>query len=309
MKPFAVVSALLAALAVVCVTPVGAQTLPPSLQGEVFVATGLTTSIACDLNSGGPGTVQFTASGPAFGPYSGTFEESGMITFDPISNLPIFPVTGFQATFTIRDSDGDVLVQGTKSLSSAAFGFCSESPGEPAFSFVVATVPATYQATITPTAGGSYSDSGRATTFVDTSFFQRGFTETFDASNGVLPLDTTGKATGGGQLRDVTKPAPVTFGFEVKQPHLGTLQGRCLINDSASNTRVKCLDVTSYGQAANTATWTGHAEVNGTVEDYRITVQDNAEPNNGTDTFAFNSTSYQTAGTVEHGNIQLHKQT
>jgi hypothetical protein len=303
------VSALLASLAVVWVAPVGAQTLPPSLQGEVFVGTSVTVSVPpnCEFPPR-TSTIPFTASGDAFGPYPGTFEESGTITLDVQGfGLGGQVVTGFQATFTIRDSNGDVVVQGTKSFSSAIEGHCGAILG--GFEMVFATVIATYQATITPSAGGSYSDSGRARTFVSNLSDPAAFDETFEVSNGVLPLDTTGKATGGGQLNDVTKPEPVTFGFEVKQPQLGTLQGRCLINDPASNTHVKCVDVTSYQQVANTATWTGHAEVNGVVEDYRITVQDNAEPNNGTDTFAFDSTSYHTAGNVEHGNIQLHKQT
>jgi hypothetical protein len=164
----------------------------------------------------------------------------------------------------------------------------------------------TYEATISPPSGGLYRESGLTTVSIST--FLDFFSEQFFFPNGVLPFDTTGKATGGGQLNDVTKPVPVTFGFEVKQPQPGALQGRCLINDSASNAHVKCVDVTSYGQVGNTASWRGHAEVNGVVEDYLITVQDNGEPNNGTDTFAFDSTSYHAAGTVGYGNIQLHKQ-
>lgn len=50
------------------------------------------------------------------------------------------------------------------------------------------------------------------------------------------------------------------------------------------------------------------AEVNGVEEDYRITVQDNGEPNQGLDTFSITTESYEAAGNVEHGNVQLHKQ-
>ena len=54
-------------------------------------------------------------------------------------------------------------------------------------------------------------------------------------------------------------------------------------NDSETNSRVKCLTVTNYQQIGNTATWEGTAEVNGVREHYRITVQDNGEPNQGID--------------------------
>jgi hypothetical protein len=43
-------------------------------------------------------------------------------------------------------------------------------------------------------------------------------------------------------------------------------------------------------------------------EHYRITVQDNGEPNQGLDTFAIDTESYDAAGPVQHGNVQLHKQ-
>jgi hypothetical protein len=97
----------------------------------------------------------------------------------------------------------------------------------------------TYEATISPPSGGLYRESGLTTVSIST--FLDFFSEQFFFPNGVLPFDTTGKATGGGQLNDVTKPVPVTFGFEVKQPQPGALQGRCLINDSASNAHASAL--------------------------------------------------------------------
>jgi hypothetical protein len=42
---------------------------------------------------------------------------------------------------------------------------------------------------------------------------------------------------------------------------------------------------------------------------HTVTVQDNGEPNQGIDTFAFHSDSYDVAGDVQNGNVQLHKQT
>jgi hypothetical protein len=174
---------------------------------------------------------------------------------------------------------------------------------------VTLTALLTYDATITPPTGGTFTDTGEAT--VSTSggcgFFgcRTSFVENFTLSHGVLPVDTTGKATGGGQLG---APTYATFGFEVKQPELGRLQGRCLVNDFTADTKIKCLDVTSYGQFGNTATWTGNATVNGNPETYRIIVQDNGESNQGVDTFSIKTQSYEAAGTVEHGDVQLNKQ-
>jgi hypothetical protein len=48
----------------------------------------------------------------------------------------------------------------------------------------------------------------------------------------------------------------------------------------------------------------GNAEVNGVIEDYRITVQDNGEPNRGIDNFTIDTTSYDAGGPVTYGNVQ-----
>lgn len=47
--------------------------------------------------------------------------------------------------------------------------------------------------------------------------------------------------------------------------------------------------------------------MNGVVEDYRITVIHNGEPNRRIDTSAFDSESYDAAGTVQRGNVQVHE--
>jgi hypothetical protein len=144
--------------------------------------------------------------------------------------------------------------------------------------------------------------------FAGQSIEQEGFDETFYASNGVVPSATIGHATGGGQIaHNGGEPTRVTVAFEVGQPELGRVQGRCSINDPATGTRVKCIDATTYGQAGNTATWTGHAEINGVLETYRITVIDTDEPNRGADTFTFESDSYTITGNVTRGNVQVHQ--
>jgi hypothetical protein len=101
----------------------------------------------------------------------------------------------------------------------------------------------------------------------------------------------------------------VTFGFNVRKDENETrLKGTCSVLDHATGTHVKCLTVTSYQQVGNTATWEGTADVNGVREDYRITVQDNGEPNQGIDMFSIVTDSYEAVGNVTHGNVQLHKQ-
>jgi hypothetical protein len=316
------------------------QTLPPSLQGEVLQATSfrvsdeIAISANCTMTPGDTVTVTYDAEGIAFGPYPGTFTERGTATFlltTPVGSLQVVgTVTSWVADFTIDSVVGQVT--GTKTLDPAGvspnIGVCQEysfqaSPTQVDLRHFVqvmaAFVPLSYEATIL-SAGARYADQGAASasireqcvglTFASCEIDHHElFNEQFLLSTGVLPLDTTGKATGGGQIGDNgLLGRVVSFGFEVKQPELGRLQGRCLVNDPAANARVKCLTVTSYQQVANTATWEGTAEVNGVREPYRITVQDNGEPNQGIDVFSITTATYQAAGNVQYGNVQLHKQ-
>ena len=132
--------------------------------------------------------------------------------------------------------------------------------------------------------------------------------EEFTRSDGVLPIVTSGRATGGGQIVDGRSQEHVSFAFAVNAvPEARDReQGRCVVVDQATGTQVKCLDVTSYQQIGNTATWQGPALVNGVAQTYTITVQDNGEPNAGADTFAIATPTYRAAGAVARGNVQLH---
>jgi hypothetical protein len=315
MRPirFLLFSFILALSSFVGASAAAAQTaLPPSLQGESFVGTTVTGSVNCP--SGGVGDVTTSsihAEGLAVGPYSGTFTEDVKVTVEQVGVGFHQELIDIVATFTIRDLTGAVVVTGTKKLvrprllsGSICVSFL------PFLEQIHAFGALTYEATIR-SGGRVYRDTGDAfirSTYTATSSAGSSFTENFTLSRGVLPLDTTGKATGGGQLGDLFSPEHVSFGFEVKQPELGKLQGRCLVNDSAANTRVKCLNVANYFQVGNTATWDGQAEVNGVVEDYQMTVQDNGEPNQAIDTFSIKTDTYEAAGNVQHGNVQLHKQ-
>ena len=285
---------------------------PPSLQGEgLFFADPVPPaafdSITCNPLGVSQGSVR--VEGIAFGPYSGTFVETVSASFSGGGPGVAFPLSAFHADFDIDSPVGRVT--GTKALVSGV-GLCvRDVPGTVRSQWAIFAL-FEYEATI-ETPFGSFRDIGDGNVSISLLCFASGVCgishiENFTLSRGLLALDTTGKATGGGQLGDLLSGDFVSFGFEVKQPELGKLQGRCVVNDSEASTKIKCLDVTSYSQIGNTATWTGRAEVNGAIEDYRITVQDNGEPNQGIDTFSIVTESYEAASNVEHGNVQLHKQ-
>ena len=313
-----------------------AQTaLPPSLEGEQFYAIEapqfssgtVDVSGSCTPTAGTTSTVTYQASGLATGPYPGTFTESGTLTAT-VTTLASNPFVGigsvvtWTAEFTIDSPVGDVTGTKTRSLlvpESEFFHCFGYAPPVQHFQAIDARAYLSYEATIRPADGGAFRDEGEALAEVTElecpgplcfSEPYEFFSEYFYLSTGVLPVDTSGKATGGGQVMSGSNPLErVTFGFNVRKDENGTrLKGTCNVLDHATRTHVKCLTVTGYQQIGNTATWQGTAEVNGVREHYRITVQDNGEPNRGIDTFSIVTETYQAAGNVQHGNVQLHKQ-
>jgi hypothetical protein len=273
----------------------------------------------------------YAAEGVAYGPYPGTFTESGTVRATLGAPRPFVggqfafgTVFEVNATFTINSPAGQVT--GTKTLSQ--FFPVPESVCLKGFVDVarlgdheVVYASVHYEATIRPPTGGRFTDEGEATLDATRICYRIPgssecseefgfFFEDFRLSTGVLPVDTTGKATGGGQIVSGSNLFErVTYGFNVRKDEgSDRLKGTCNVLDHATWTHVKCLTVTDYQQIGNTATWEGTAEVNGVEEDYRITVQDNGEPNQGIDTFSIVTDSYEAAGNVQHGNIQLHKQ-
>jgi hypothetical protein len=284
--------------------PARAQ-VPPSLTGEQLLGLQGNGSASCDPS--GISTISYQTQGAAFGPYSGTFTEQGTVV------IAGGMVTGVDASFAIDSPAGQVV--GTKTLRLGETGGCINNPPEsPSSTKVFAgNATLTYQATIT-TPIGTFGDSGRAffgisgqclvnetNCIVQTS-------ENFTSESDVLPVDSTGKATGGGQIGPpLAGGTNVRFGFEAKRTADPTrLQGRCVVIDPASDVQVRCLDVTTYHQIGSTATWTGTATVEGDLEEYRIVVQDNGEPNQGIDTFSIKTDSFAAAGNVTRGNVQLH---
>jgi hypothetical protein len=207
------------ALRVLALTVVSFAVLAPasfaqavSLDGESFESTlgipGQETTFdnfVCDKT--GSTTVSFTTQGSAFGPYSGTFVESGSFTIGPqtdtsIDTRGVGPITAFQATFTITSQFPAGTVTGTKQLAPTApttptlavFGSCDPDGSSPPNDVVAAVSDPNllYTAQITATTG-SRSDSGTSGLIVQSIptppsliTFQEGFNSTAceDGNNG-----------------------------------------------------------------------------------------------------------------------------
>ena len=288
---------------------------PPPLTGEFFLGAP---TVTATCNPTGTSTISYSVSGTAFGPYPGTFTETGTATIGPniagqfVNGLEAGFLTSFDAFFTIDSPTGQVT--GTKQLElpSTVFGFCYDlGPG--VFLHELSPSPTGfglhYDATI-QSAGAFFGDSGDAgITLVECdglpvcSPATDVFNEAFRSSNTtVVPLPTTtGQVTGGGQI-----PADTTFGLTAKSNQNG-MKGECTVIDRARDTNVKCTDVTAFFEDGKSATFFGDALVNGASTSYRIDVRDNAEPGAGADTFAIHTgTGYSASGTLTQGNIQVH---
>jgi hypothetical protein len=134
----------------------------PTLTGE-YLSSGTaasTTSFTCDTQ--GTSSFTFTASGVAFGPYPGTFTESGTVTVGPQTDefLPgqfRGPVTSFDAQFTITSPLGTVT--GTKTLAAPLTPVSNVGGCGPFGAQVIEDLD--YTATIT-TPLGTFTDQGQS---------------------------------------------------------------------------------------------------------------------------------------------------
>jgi hypothetical protein len=119
-------------------------------------------TVHCDAD--GSGTMTFSVTGAAAGPYPGTFSESGTLSWGP----PLVPFPGpygrsqvvsFNATFHIDSPLGTI--DGTKSLSlPAGSGFCGQSQGGLYYQSQAVFI-GDYQATVQPATGPSFTDTGQ----------------------------------------------------------------------------------------------------------------------------------------------------
>jgi hypothetical protein len=293
----------LAALAfLILATEANGQVLVPNLEGETLQNADINnSSISCaaDPNSTtGEFRIDFSVNGVAVGPFSGKFNESGFITFDPISGL----VTGGKIEFSISSTKGTQT--GTKvPLDGKASCTVDKATGMTVISATVPTLD--YKASV-----GGTIDTGKATLDLFASSDKSLglttllFTEIFHSSN--LVPSTFGKVTGGGNISPTAGGSGVTFGFNAQNTENG-MKGSGTIIDHNAGVRVKILDVTTFSIVGTHATFTGTAEVNGVVEKYRIDVDDLGEPGTGLDSFKIVTDSYGAGGTLSGGNIQVHK--
>src|SRR5215212_3421973 len=144
------------ALRVLAVTAVSFGVLAPASFGQAVGLSGesLESSLAIPVqettfgnfvcDKAGSTTISFTAQGSAFGPYSGTFVETGTFTIGPqtdttIDTRGVGAITAFQATFTINSQFPVGTVTGSKQLSPTAptgsslamFGSCDPNGSSP----------------------------------------------------------------------------------------------------------------------------------------------------------------------------------
>lgn len=262
-----------------------AENFDPNGSGPVAI--DVTTS--CDATQQN-GSVNYTVSGDAAGPYTGAYNEVGSYT---IQNGT---VTNFSATFTITPAGGGAAITGTKSLGSAK-GTCA-SGGTPAAKIAGLV---NYTANVNGTNTSGVSDmilnasrapgAQRSTGFHHTNFQTPG-----------LP---TAKAAGSGQIISVTGNQ-ISFGFTfVAQPN-GAIYASGTVCDYTTGTTIRILSGTTMIVDANTglATITGTARVNGVVETFTMIVTDTADPGTGSDTFTIQTQSYgPQSGTLICGDI------
>jgi len=291
---------------------------PPSLAGEVLSAgpnsdsgEGVFGASTYQCNSDESGAFTFTASGVASGPYPGSFVESGNVTVDSAANLVVF-----HSDFTI--TSGSTTIRGSKELVANAvenYGGCYSDP----FSYdTIFNARSSYSATIDGDTASyrdtgvshSYGEAADSIGFLSLAGPREGtfgrFQESFDSSNGVVPVSALGKFTGGGWIQSDSMSRRVTFGFEVQGRSDG-IHVTCTVVDHETKAKIRCLDAQTLVVSGNQATFTGTASVDGDPTTYRIVVVDNGEPGR-LDTFSISTgTGYDRSGLLLGGDIQAHK--
>jgi hypothetical protein len=172
----AVAIASVAAAFAVAASSAAAQTTPPTLTGESFAAGLFTTPpglgsivlTSANCNPAGTSTFSYAVSGPAAGPYPGTFTETGTVTMSPqtipggFSN-PSGLLTSWTVSFSITSPTGTVT--GTKTLpaGTTGVGICTTAAQSPVGveQYSANVVPPGLAYTATIAAGGAqYRDTG-----------------------------------------------------------------------------------------------------------------------------------------------------
>jgi hypothetical protein len=176
-----------------------------SLESDSAFGVGQETTFgAFTCNKGGTTTIPFQSQGSAFGPYVGTFTETGTVTIGPqtdtsIDTRGVGAITAFEATFTIDSQFPIGTVTGSKQLSATAptepslaggFGRCDPDGSSPPNDVVAAVTNPNilYEAQINA-ATGSRTDSGTASILIRSmpSPSTNTFREIFNSSEPVPP--------------------------------------------------------------------------------------------------------------------------
>jgi hypothetical protein len=149
-----------------CLSPFHIPGFPDDTPGTCVPAGPSTKTSQVSCNADGSGTIRYTVSGTAAGPYVGTYTETGVITLGPrvAQGAPrpgpygASPVVGFEATFHLDSASASV--DGRKFISAPnGSGGCGE--GRTGFDLQSqAFLVSDYEATIHPVAGGAFADEG-----------------------------------------------------------------------------------------------------------------------------------------------------
>lgn len=237
------------------------------------------------------GTVNYTVSGNASGPYAGTYTETGFFRIEGGN------VVEYQANFTVTPEGGGSAVTGTKNLvSDGATGRCASTNAEGESE---AEVSGTF--TYTADVNGT-SNTGGGVWSLDVHEAEN---EAAAVGHALTSFYGEGKATGGGHILKTGSSKGVHFGFNAQVKNDGTLHGNGVVQDHDTDARIKILTVESYVSDGVNATFSGQCEFNGVPQNYTIQVSDINEPGRGFDTFSITTGSYGRSGTLTGGNIQV----
>jgi hypothetical protein len=178
----------------------GAQAPPttPSLTGEHHTGAP---SRSDNCNPDGSGTLSWTVSGAATGPYTGTFREVAIaIIGSPTGTDPITRSFQLIAGFTISSTSPPAEIVGTKR--SPVFMIASTNTCQSLTQALSGVLSVPYEAWVTAQ-GRRYSDAGSSNVFVRPTFV-----EDFASSKGLVLFPDTAGATGTG----ATPVVPSTAG-------------------------------------------------------------------------------------------------
>jgi len=301
------------------------STPPPTLTGEFLSAwpiplyeSGSSVDVVASCNATGTSTIAWSAAGNAYGPYPGTFVETGTATIGPldgsasyVNGIPLGRVLSIDAFFTINSSVGQVSGSKRLTTSTDSQGGCADlvnytlpdgsGPVNGEFRRLFSN-NMTYDALVD--AGGMlYLDSGTVGTslerFIGTGITQVNVVQEALSSSTQVAASSNGRTTGGGQV------GGVAFGFNALADKSGP-KGRCAVVDADADVIVKCLNVSTIVVSGNKAYVFGNATYNGAALTYRMDVTDNGEPGIGLDRWSIQlSNGWSAGGTLSEGNVQV----